>query len=97
MRRFISNTNGSAYPVIVFILCLAIASFLVLLLGHVVEPFMNLMNSNDDSVDEDISAPRSLMATFIGYFWPKGLLLVIFTGLGMALFMSYQKKNYQEM
>ena len=80
----------------VFIIVLCVASFLVLLYGHILEPFMNFMDSSDDSVDSEISAPREITLDIIQIIWPKGLLLIIFLGVSSALFLEYQKKTYKE-
>jgi len=91
------NTDASAHPIIIFIFILAVASFLLLIINFAVEPFMNLIDSDDDVIDPSVSAPRDGMNLFIQIFWPKGLLLTIFLGGAFAVFMEYQKKNYREM
>ena len=96
MKKIRTDNNASAWPVVVFILALAITSFLILILGHVAEPFLNLMDSTDTTIDENILAPRNAMLWFWQLFWPKGLLITIFIGLSLALFMEYQKKQYKE-
>ena len=97
MKKIIHNTNGSSGPIIIFIFCLAIVSFLVLIIGFVIEPFMNLMASTDDDIDSDISLPRVYVSQFVQIIWPKGVLLVVFLALSGALIMEYQKSKYQKM
>ena len=97
MKRIIHNNHGSSGPIIIFILCLAIVSFLVLIIGFIIEPFMNLMDSTDDDIDSDISLPREYVSQFIQVMWPKGLLLIIFLALSGALIMEYQKNRYKDM
>ena len=46
MKKLLRDNNASAWPIVIFIIVLAIASFLVLLLGHVNEPFLNLIDSS---------------------------------------------------
>jgi hypothetical protein len=96
MKKIVHDNKASAAPVILFIILLGMTSLVVLLLGHVVEPFMNLIDSSDDSINPDVSAPREGMNQFIQLFWPKGLLLSIFISATVALFMEYQKKTYKE-
>ena len=96
MKKIRTDNNASAWPIVVFILALAITSFLIIILGHVAEPFLNLMDSTDDTMPEGILTPREGMVWFFQLFWPKGLLITIFIGLSLALFMEYQKKQYKE-
>jgi hypothetical protein len=95
MRTLQHNTIASAWPVIAFILILMITSFLILVLGHVMEPFMNLMDSPNTDVGTEISTPRALMSWFFQLVWPKGVLLTVFIGCALALFMEYQKPTYK--
>lgn len=90
-----NDSYGSVYPVYIFIICLAVAGFLLLVLGHVIEPFMNLMNSYDSTVSVAVSASRTLFLSFMRVVWPRGLLVIIFLGLSAALLMFYQKKEYE--
>jgi len=96
MRKIIKSNNASIWPIAIFIIVLAIASVLILLYGHVLEPFLNLMDSGDDSISESVSYPRSLMSQFAQIIWPKGLLLAIFIGTSAAVLMEYQKAKYKE-
>jgi len=95
MKKIRTDTHASAWPVIIFVLALMFASVLILFLGEITEPFLNLMNSTDDEMNEDVLEPRNQMVWFWKLFWPKGLLLTIFIGLSFALFMEYQKKTYR--
>lgn len=97
MRKIIHNNHGSAVPVIIFIIVLAVASFTILILSEVFEPFMNLMESSDDSVSSSVSAPRGWVSSFFQILYPKGLLLGILIGSGIGLIMEYQKIRYKEM
>lgn len=97
MKRIRRNNIASSYPVVAYILCLALASFLILVLGIIVEPFMNLMDSSDDSIDSEISAPRGFVSQLAQLIWPKGLLLIIFLACSGAVIMEYQKRKYKEM
>ena len=95
MRKLLSDNNASAWPVIIFIICLGTASVVVLIVGEVFEPFMQLMAGDDpDVVDADV--PRGYVSTFFQFFWPRGLLIVILTGCSFALIMEYQKTKYKE-
>jgi len=96
MKRITNNNHGSMNPVIIFIICLAIVSFLVLILGFILEPFMNLMDSSDTNINPDISVPRGYVSTFVQIIWPKGLLLITFLILSGTLLMEYQKNKYQQ-
>lgn len=96
MKKLIKNNNGSVNPVLIYIICLGLISFLMLLLGFLVEPFMNLMDSTDSSIDTDISIPRGYISLFIQIMWPKGILIGLFLILSGALIMEYQKNKYQE-
>lgn len=96
IQKLMRNNDGSANPVLIFIICLGLASFLILLFGHVLEPFMNLMESSDDIIDSEISAPRGYLSQIIQIVWPRGVLLAIFVALSFALFMEYQKIKYKE-
>lgn len=93
----IRNTDASAYPVMIFIIALGMASMVILILGFVVEPFTNLMNFTDTEINNTLSAPREGIVFFITeVIWPKGVLLGIFIALSVALLMEYQKKQYKE-
>jgi len=94
MKKIRHDKNASAWPVVIFIVALMFTSVLVLFLGEITEPFLNLMNSTDDEMNEDVLEPRKQMVWFWELFWPKGLALTIFIGLSFALFMEYQKKTY---
>jgi hypothetical protein len=96
MRRLNSNTEGSVYPVLFFFIAIAIAGFIVLLMGEVLSPFFQLGNSVDTSIDPEVSLPRAYAMSLLSYIWPKGVLLVILFGLIFWLLMAYQKKRYRE-
>lgn len=89
-----NNDNGSIYPVAVFIIILAVASLMLLIINYVVEPFMNLMAS-DFGTSASVSAPRLALSQLIVPVWTKGLLIVIMLGSGLGLLMEYQKMKYQ--
>lgn len=93
-RNIVLNNHGSASGVTIFVLGLMIAGFLVLLIGQIIEPFLNLMASTDDTIDSEIAKPRSYMSTFAQYIWPKGVLIIVFLALSVFVLMNYQKKNY---
>jgi len=93
--KIIENNHASAYPVAIFIICLGVASFLILLFGPILEPFFNLAHSEDSTIDSEISTPRGYVDSFMQIFWPKGLLIVILLGLSLGLLMEYQKSKYQ--
>ena len=97
MRRIRNNKEGSIYPVVIFFICLGIASFLVLIFGNVLAPFFQLLNSNDDTIAPPIMVPMQYMSLIIlGFIWPKGVLAAILFGLIMWLLMDYQKNRYRE-
>lgn len=96
MKQIIINNSGSVNPVLIYIICLGLISFLMLLLGYLVEPFMNLINSSDSSIALGISTPRGYVSTFIQIMWPRGILLALFLILSGALIMEYQKNKYLE-
>jgi hypothetical protein len=97
MRLLRNNNQGSIDPVIYLFICIGLASITVLILGEVLVPFFQLMDSTDDSIDSDISAPRGYFSSFVHMLWPKGVLLVVFIGCIFAMIMTYQKKRYKEM
>jgi hypothetical protein len=91
------NERGSVDPVVIFFICLGIASFLVLIFGNVLTPFFQLLNSHDTTIAPEITAPMGYMSILIiGFIWPKGILAVILFGLIMWLLMDYQKNRYRE-
>jgi len=94
--RFRKNEDASAWPVIITLIALGLASFLVLLFGLILEPFFNLGAATDDSINPLISAPRQYGTSFLQIVWPKGVLLVILVAVLSAMIMYYQKKRYQE-
>jgi len=94
MRKFVDDTEGNINPVAVFIICLSLAGFLVLLFGHVIEPFMNLSHSFDDTVAQDISEPRTVVNSFMSMVWPKGVLIVVLFASGVGMLVEYQKWKY---
>jgi hypothetical protein len=96
MIKIIKNEDASINPVIIFFVTLAVASFLILLLGMIIEPFFNLMGFEDDTITESISAPRMTMYELGQIIWPKGVLLVVLLGLIFGLLMEYQKSKYQQ-
>jgi hypothetical protein len=97
MRRRKMNEQGSIYPVVIFFICLGLASFLVLIFGNVLTPFFQLLNSNDTTIDPPIMVPMQYMSLILlGFIWPKGVLAVILFGLIMWLLMDYQKNRYKE-
>ena len=97
MRKINSNNQGSIYPVVIFFICIGIASFLILLFGNVLTPFFQVLNSHDTDLSPDITAPIEYMGLLlIGWIWPKVILLVILLGLIMWLLMDYQKNRYKE-
>lgn len=93
-RKFKDNNQGSIYPVAILIIILCIASVIILIVNYVVEPFMNLMDSNFGT-SHNTSAPRKAMVKIIVPIWTKGLLVVILLGAGYGLLMEYQKMKYQ--
>lgn len=95
LRRFRKNTYGSAWPIIVFFICLGVASVTVLVLGEIFEPFMNLMEGDDPDI-EIADIPRQYVSQFFQLIWPKGLLLGLLIGLTFAVLMDYQKIKYME-
>jgi uncharacterized membrane protein len=94
MRKFRKNNQGSIYPVVIFIIIICIASVLILIINYVVEPFMNLMDSNLGT-SANTSAARKAVVKLIVPVWTKGLLIVILLGSGLGLLMEYQKMKYQ--
>lgn len=95
MRVFRSDTNASAFPIVIMIVCLCIASAVILILNYVMEPMFNIMNSYDDSVKPSVLAPRKALVSLVVPSWEKGLPLVIILGLGIGILMEYQKSKYK--
>lgn len=95
-RLIRKNKNASAWPVVILFIILAIVSMVVLIFGSVLEPFFNLMEGEDDTIDPDYSAPRGLVSQFLQIIWPKGLLLAVLIGSIVTMLMYYQKKRYKE-
>lgn len=75
------NEYGSAVPVLILFICLAVISFVVLIYGEILDPFFNIMRSG-------------YVKSFLLMVWPNGLLLAFFIALSYALFMEYQKWKY---
>lgn len=97
MQQVKPITLYSIYPVVIFFICIGIASFLVLIFGNVLTPFFQLMNSYDTDIAPEILAPMGYMSLIIwGWIWPKGVLAVILFGLIMWMLMDYQKNRYKE-
>lgn len=97
MRQFKKNISGSIYPVVIFFICIGVASFMVLIMGNVLTPFFQLLNSHDSDIDSTITTPMVYMSLLlIGWIWPKGVLVAILFGLIMWLLMDYQKSRYKE-
>lgn len=96
MIKIIKNEEASINPVIIFFVVLAVASFLILLLGMIIEPFFNLMGFEDDTIKDSISAPRMTMFDLGQLIWPKGVLLVVLFGSIFGLLMEFQKSKYQQ-
>lgn len=95
MRKIRSNNQGSIYPVIVFILVIAVASFIILLFNEIYTPFYQLMNSGDTSMDTAFDSVRTTGMGFINLIWPKGILLGIIIITGFGVIMEYHKSKYQ--
>ena len=94
--KLCKDTTASAWPVVIAIIVLALAAFLVLIFGHVLEPFFNVGGGTDDTVDSEIHKPRKLGWQFLQIIWPNGLLLVILIGTLAGMIMYYQKRYYKE-
>ena len=95
MKPIQNNNNASAWPVMVVIIVIGLASFLVLTLGYLVEPGLNLMGVNDSEVNESVTAPRTAARGFLLIVWPYGILISILFGVIIAMLMYYQKRRYQ--
>lgn len=96
MKKIIHNYEASINPVISFLAILAIASFLILLLGFIMEPFFNLMGFEDTDIKDSISAPRQYVFQFGQLIWAKGILIIVFFAAIFGLLMEFQKRKYQE-
>lgn len=94
-KKLIKNNAGSAWPVIVVLIVVGLASFLILTLSYFVEPGLNLMGANDSEVNESVKAPRNAIRGFFQIVWPYGLLISILFGVLIAMLMYYQKRRYQ--
>lgn len=94
LRSLGDNNEGSIFPVVIFIIIICIASITILILNYVLEPFLNLMDS-DFGTSANTSAPRKATVKFLVPLWTKGLLIVILLGAGLGLLMEYQKMKYQ--
>jgi len=82
-RGLIVDDSGSAYGIAVFLGVLGLASFLSLLFGHILEPFLSFMMTG-------------WVRDFFLIMFPKGILLVIFVAMSIATLMYYQKSTYQQ-
>lgn len=96
MRKISEDKTGSIYPIIVVIIVIAVAGFLVLIYGEVLEPFFNFGGGSDDTVAPEISYPRLVTHQILQIIWPKGVLLVILIGVLGAMLMEYQKVKYRQ-
>ena len=96
MKRIRYDESASVDPVIIFFVILAVAGFLILLLGMISEPFFNLMGFEDDSIKDSISAPRNVLFDLGQIIWPKGVMLVVLFGSIFGLLMEFQKSKYQQ-
>ena len=94
-KYIIKDDYGSVNPVLLFIFIIGITSLLVLLLGHVLEPFVNLMGFTDSDINDGISDPRNMLYLSTRSFWPFGALIVVFLAISFGLLMEYQKSKYQ--
>lgn len=95
MRVLKNDNHASAFPVVIFIICLCVASMVILILNYVLEPFFNIMNSYDTVLKPSVVEPRKAVVSLVVPLWTKGLLLVILLGLGIGLLMEYQKSKYR--
>lgn len=77
------DNYGSAIPVVIFILGLAVTSVFVLISGEIVEPIINWM-------------PDCALRNFFVIMFPGGFMLGVFFALTYALYLRMQKKNYYE-
>jgi len=82
MRSLNEETSGSVYPIGLYIIYLGLASFFILILGEILEPVVNIMES-------------SPLKTFFIAVFPKGLLIVTFIALTYRLYLKMQKKDYE--
>lgn len=94
--KVLKDQTASANPVMILIIALGVASFLILLFGHIIEPFLQLLGFTDSTLNPAITAPRELMFELSQIIWPKGILIVILVGLIVAMLMEYQKIKYRE-
>ena len=83
MRKFIENEEASIIPVFIWGLILALASFLALILGEILEPFINVL-------------PDGAFKSFLSFVFPYGFMIVIFLADTMALYMRMQKSKYEQ-
>ena len=95
MKPIQNNNNASAWPVMVVIIVIGLASFLVLTLSYMLEPGFNLMGANDSEVNGSVTAPRTAARGFFLIIWPYGVLISILFGVIIAMLMYYQKRRYQ--
>lgn len=85
---------GSIWPIVIVVICIAIAGFVILVLGEILEPVTNFVGLEDSNVDSDISSPRLTMRTFFNLIWPRGVMIVLLIGLIGGMLMYYQKRRY---
>lgn len=81
-RKIKTNDIGSIYGAAVFLGVLGFTSFLVLLFGHILEPFFSIMRDG-------------VVKTFLAAVFPNGVLLVVLIVMSFTVLMYYQKKFYQ--
>ncbi len=72
----------SAISVFIFIILAAFAGFMSLILGDIMEPFINSMAD-------------SALKTLFSFIFPVGFLLGIFVALTFALYMDMQKSRFR--
>ncbi len=71
------------YGVGVLLAVLGLASFLSLLFGHILEPFLSFMQTG-------------WVRDFFLLMFPKGILIVVLIAMALATLMYYQKSTYQQ-
>lgn len=72
--------NSSFYAIMIFVLCLGLISFLLLIGGEILDPFFNLMR-------------EGAMKSFFLILWPYGLAFFMLIVLIFALLMEMQKSK----
>ncbi len=83
MKKFLKNEEASVIPIFLFILLGGLVSFIALILGEILEPFINLLADG-------------AFKSFLSFAFPYGFMLGCFFTLTFALYLRMQKSKYEQ-